>query len=164
MLATMRSRIFCLLVCWQKNLKIRIYKTIILLVVLYGCETWSLKLREEHRLRVFENMVLSTIFGPKKDEVTGEWGKFHNEELRDLYSSPSIIRIFKSRRMRWAGNVAQMGEKRNAYSLLVGKPEGKRPLGRPRHRWADNIRMDLGEVGWGDVDWIGLAQAGGELL
>jgi hypothetical protein len=90
--------------------------------------------------------------------VTGEWRKLHNEELRDLYSSPSIIRIIKSKRMRWAGNVACMGEKRNAYRLLVGKPEGKRPLGRPRRRWVDNIRMDLREVGWGDVDWIGLAQ------
>jgi hypothetical protein len=80
----------------------------------------------------------------------------HNEELRDLYSSPSIIRIIKSKRMRWAGHVARMGEKRNAYRLLVGKPEGKRPIGRPRRRRVDNIRMDLGEVGWGDVDWIGL--------
>jgi hypothetical protein len=90
--------------------------------------------------------------------VTGEWRKLHYEELRDLYSSPSIIRIIKSMKMRWAGHVARMGEKRNAYRLLVGKPEGKRPLGRPRRRWGDNIRMDLGEVGWGDVDWIGLAQ------
>jgi hypothetical protein len=136
----------------------RIYKTIILPVVLYGCETWSLTLREHHRLRVFENRVLRRIFGPKRDEVTGEWRKLHNKELRDLYSSPSIIRIIKSRRMRWAGSVARMGETRNAYRLLVGKPEGKIPLGRPRHRWVDNIRMDLGEVGWGDVDWIGLAQ------
>jgi hypothetical protein len=90
--------------------------------------------------------------------VTGEWRKLHNEELRDLYSSPSIIRIIKSRRLRWAGHVARMGEKRNAYRLLVGKPKGQRPLGRPRHRWVDNIRMDLGEVEWGDVDWIGLAK------
>jgi hypothetical protein len=90
--------------------------------------------------------------------VTGEWRKLHNEELRELYSSPSIIRIIKSRRMRWAGHVARMGEKRNAYRLLVGKPEGKRPLERPGCRWVDNVRMDLGEVGWGDVDWIGLAQ------
>jgi hypothetical protein len=82
---------------------------------------------------------------------------YDNEELRDLYSSSSIIRIIKSRRMRWAGHVARMGEKRNAYRLLVGKPEGKRPLGRPRRRWVDNIRMDLGEVGCGDVNWIGLA-------
>jgi hypothetical protein len=114
-------------------------------------------LREEHRLRVFENRVLR-IFGPKRDEVTGEWRKLHNEELRDLYSSPSIIRIIKPRRMRWVGHVARMGEKRNVYRLLVGTPEGKRPLGRPRRRWVDNTRMDLGEVGWGDVDWIGLAK------
>jgi hypothetical protein len=112
----------------------RIYKTIIMPVVLYGCETWSLTLREEHRLRVFDNRVLRRIFGPKKDGVTGEWRKLHNEELRDLYSSPSIIRINKSRRMRWAGHVARMGEKRNAYGLLVGKPEEKRPPGRPRRR------------------------------
>jgi hypothetical protein len=82
----------------------------------------------------------------------------HNEELRDLYSSPSIIIIIMLRRMRWAGHVARMGEKRNAYRLLVGKPEGRRPLGRPRRRWLDNIRMELGEVGWGDVDWVGVAQ------
>jgi hypothetical protein len=141
----------------KKNLKIKIYKTIILPVVLYGCETWSLTLREEHRLRVFENRVLRRIVGPKRDEVTGEWRKLHNEELRDLYSSPSIIRIIKSRRMKWAGHVARM-ERRNAYRLLVGKPEGKRPLERPRRRQVDNIRMGLGEVGWGDVDWIGLTQ------
>jgi hypothetical protein len=90
--------------------------------------------------------------------VTGEWRKLHNEELRDLYSSPRIIRIIKSRRLRWAGHVARMGERRNAYRLLVGKPEGKRSLGIPRRKWVDNIRMDLGEVGWGDVDWIGLAK------
>jgi hypothetical protein len=107
---------------------------------------------------VFENSVLRRIFGPKRDEVTGEWRKLHNEELHDLYSSPSIIRIIKSRRMRWAGHVARMGEKRNAYRLLVRKPEGKGPLGRPRRRWMDNIRMDLGDVRWGDVDWIGLAK------
>jgi hypothetical protein len=96
--------------------------------------------------------VLRKIFELKRDEVTGEWRKLHNEDLCDLYSSPSIIRIIKSRRMRWAGHIARMGEKRNAYRLLVGKPEGKRPLRRPRHRWVDNIRMDVGEVGWGDVD------------
>jgi hypothetical protein len=94
-------------------------------LVLYGCEAWSLTLREEHSLRVFENRVLRRIFGPKRDEVTGEWRKLHNEELRDLYSSPSIIRIIKSKRMRWVGHAARMGEKRNAYRLLVGKPEGK---------------------------------------
>jgi hypothetical protein len=107
---------------------------------------------------VFENRVLRRIFGPKRDEVTGEWRKLHNEQLCDLYSSPSIIRLINSRRMRWAGHVARMGEKRNAYRLLVGKPTGKRPLGKPRRRWVDNIRMDLGEVGWSDVNWIGLAQ------
>jgi hypothetical protein len=106
----------------------------ILPVVLYGCETWSLTLREEHRLGVFENRVLRRIFGPKRDEVTGEWRKMHNEELRDLYSSQSIVRMIKSRRMRWAGHEARMGEKRNAYRLLAEKPEGKRPLGRPRRR------------------------------
>jgi hypothetical protein len=94
----------------------------------------------------------------KRDEVTGEWRKLHNEELHDLCSSPSIIRIIKTRRMRWAEHVAGMGEKRNAYRLLMGKPEGRRPLGRPRRKWSDNIRMDLVEVGWGEVDWIGLAQ------
>jgi hypothetical protein len=104
-------------------------------VILYGCETWSLTLREEHRLRVFENKVLRRIFRPKRDEVTGGWRKLHNEELRDLYSSPSIVTIIKSRRMMWAGHVAQMGEKRNASRVLVGKPEGKRPLGRPKHRF-----------------------------
>jgi hypothetical protein len=95
---------------------------------------------------VFENRVLRRIFGPKGDEVTGEWRKLHNEELRDLHSLPSIIRIIKKRRMRWVDHVARMGDKRNAYSLLVGKPVGKRPLGRPRRRWGDNIRMDLAEV------------------
>ena len=95
-----------------KNLKIKIYKTIILPVVLYGCETWSLILREERRLRVFEYRVLSTIFGPKRDEVTGEWKKLHNEEINDLYCSPSIVRVIKSRRMRWVGHVVRMGERR----------------------------------------------------
>jgi hypothetical protein len=123
-----------------------------------GCETWSLTLREEHRLGVFENKVLRRIFGLMIDEVTGEWRKLHNEELHDLYSSPSIIRIVKARSMRWVGNVARMGEKRNSCRLLVGKPEGRRPLRTPRRRWVDNIRMDLVEVGWGDVDWFGLAQ------
>ena len=129
-------------------------KTIILPVVLYGCETWSLALREERRLRVFENRVLRRIFGPKRDEVTGEWRKLHNEELRDLYSLPNIVRVVKSRRMRWAGHVARMGEGRGVYRAMVGKPEGKRPLGRPWRRWEDNIKMDLQEVGCGDMDWI----------
>jgi hypothetical protein len=142
----------------SKNLKIRIYKAIILSVVLYGCEIWSLTLREEHRLRVFENRVLRRIFGLKRNEVTGEWRKLHNEELRGLYSSPSIIRIIKSRMMRWAGHVARMGEKRIAFRLLVGKVERKRPLGRPRRSLVDIIRIDFGEVGWGDLDWIDLTK------
>jgi hypothetical protein len=103
---------------------------------------------------VFENRVLSRIFGPKRDEVTGERRTLHNEELHDLYSLPHIIKIIKLRRMRWAGHVAGMGEKRNTCRLLVGKPEGKRPLGRPRHRWVDNVRMDLLELGCG-LDWSG---------
>jgi hypothetical protein len=138
--------------------KVRIYKTIILPVVLYGCETWSVTLREEHKLRVFENRVLRRIFGPKRDGVMGRWRKLPNEELHNLYSSPSIIRIIKSRRMRWAGHFARMGEKRDVYRLLVGKPEGKRPLGRPRHRWMDNIKMDFLEIGLNVVDWSDLAQ------
>jgi hypothetical protein len=113
---------------------------------------------EEHRLRVFENRVLRGIFGPKRDEVTGGWTKLHNEELHDLYFSPSIIRIIKSRGMRRTRHVPRMGEKRKAYRLLVGKPEGKRPLGRSTRRWVDNIRIDLGEMGWGAVDWIGVAR------
>jgi hypothetical protein len=114
-------------------------------------------LREEHRLRVFENRVLRRIFGPKKDEVMGEW-KLHNEELHNLYSSPDIIRQVKSRQMRWAGHVTCMGEERKVYKVLVGKPEGKRPLGRPRRRWEDGIRMDLREIVLWGVDWIRLAQ------
>jgi hypothetical protein len=97
-------------------------------------------------------------FTPKKDGVKGGWRKLHNEGLHNLYSSPSIIRIIKSKGMRWAGHVARMGEKRNVYRLLVGKPEGKRPLGRPRRKWIDNIKMDLLEIGLNVVDWIGLAQ------
>jgi hypothetical protein len=160
MFATIRCRTFCLPVCCLKNVKIRIYeyKTIILFVVLIGCKTWSLTIKEEHRLSLFENGVLRRIFGPKRDEVKGEWRKLHNEELRDLYSSPSIIGIIKSKRMRWAGNIARMGEKMNAYRLLVGQPGEKRPLGRLRRRWVDNIMMDLGELGWSGVDWIGKAQ------
>ncbi|KAJ4444435.1 hypothetical protein ANN_06227, partial [Periplaneta americana] len=114
----------------SKNLKVGIYKTVIL-PVLYGCETSTLTLREKHRLRVFENKVLRKIFGAKRDEVTGEWRKLHNTELHALYSSPDIIRNIKSRRLRWAGHVARMGESRNAYRVLVGRQEGKRPLGRP---------------------------------
>jgi len=115
-------------------------------------------LREEMKLRVFENKVLSRIFGPRKDEVTGEWRRLHNENFNDLYSSPNIVRVIKSRRMRWAGHVARMGEESGVYRILVGKPDGRRPLVRPRRRWVDNIKLDLQEVGCGCMDWIGLAQ------
>jgi hypothetical protein len=107
---------------------------------------------------VFENRVLRIIFGPKRDEVTGEWRKLHNEEVHNLYSSPDIIRQVKSRRMRWAGHVASMGEERKVYKVLVRKPEGKRPLGRSKRRWDDGIRMDLRKIGLGGVDWIRLSQ------
>jgi hypothetical protein len=117
----------------SRNVKIKIYKTIILLVVLYGWQTLSLTLREEHRLRVFENTVLRRIFGPKREEMTGGWRKLYNEELHGLYSSPSIFRVIKARRMTWAGHVARMGEVRGAY-ILVGRPEGRKSLGRPRRR------------------------------
>jgi hypothetical protein len=144
-----------------KNLKIRIYRITILPVVLYGCETWLLKLKEEHRLRVFENRVLRRIFGPKRDEVKGEWRKLHNEELRGLYSLPNSVRVIKSKRLRWAGHVARMGDGRDVYRVLVGKPEGKRSLGRLRRRWEDNIRLDFQEVGCGCEDWIVLHKTRG---
>jgi len=144
----------------SKNLKIKIYIIIILPVVLYGCETWSLTMREERKPRVFENMVLRRIFGPRREKITGEWRRLHNEELNDLYSSSNIVRVIKSRIMRWAGHVARMCEEREVYRVLVGKPEGRRPLGRPRRRWVDNIMMDLQEVGCGYMDWIGLGQDG----
>jgi hypothetical protein len=156
MFVIIQSKIFCLPVSYQKNMKIKIYKTVILPFVLYGCETWSLTLREEHGLRVFENRVLR-IFGPKREE-DASWRKLHNDELHNLYSSPNIIRVIKGRRMRWAGHVARMGEVRGVYRVLVGRPEGKRPLGRPRHRWEDNIKTDLGEIGIDGANWIQLAQ------
>jgi hypothetical protein len=152
---------------FSRNLKVKLYKTIISPVVLYGCETFSLTLREEHRLRVFENRVLRGMFGPTRDEATGEWRNFHSEELHNLYSSPDVIRQIKSRRMRWAGRVARMGEGRNMYRVLVGKREGKRPLERPRRRWEDGIKMDLREIGWGGVwsgfTWLRIGTVGGLL-
>jgi hypothetical protein len=126
-----------------KNLKIKIHKTVILPVVLYGCEIWSLTLREERRLRVFENRVLRKIFGPKREE-DGSWRKLHNDELHSPYSSPNIVRVIKSRRMRWAGHVARRGKGRGVYRVLVGRPEDKRPLGRPRRRWGITLRWTLG--------------------
>jgi len=142
----------------SKNIKIKLHRTIILHVVLCGCETWLLTLRKEHRLRVFENTLLWRIFGPKRDDVTVEWRKLHDEELNDLYSSPYIDRVIKSRRMKWAGHVAHMGERRGVYRVVVGKFEGRRPIGRPRHRWEDNIKMDLQEVRCRGMDWIVLSQ------
>jgi hypothetical protein len=155
MMAIIQSKIFGLCVSYQKNLKIKIYKTVILPVVLYGCETWSLTLREEHRLRVFENRVLRRLFGPKREDH-GSWRKFHDDELHSLYSSPNIVKVIKSRRMRWVGT--SMGEGRRVYKVLVGRPEEKRPLGRPRRRWEDNIKMDLKEIGIDVTNWIRLAQ------
>jgi hypothetical protein len=120
--------------------------------VLHGCETWSLTLREEHRLRVFENRVLR-IFGPKREE-NGSWRKLHNDGLHNLYSSSNIVKVIKSRRMRWAGHMARVGEGRILYRVLVGRPEWKRLLGRPWRRWEDNIKMDLREMGIDGANWI----------
>ena len=125
---------------------------------MYVCETWSLILLKDRKLRVFEKIALRRIFGTRRDEVMREWRRMRNEEINDLYSSPNIVRVIKWRRMRWTGHVARMGEERGVYRFLVGKPEGRRPLGRHRCRWVDNIRMDLQEVGWGFMDWNGLDQ------
>ena len=135
-------------------------------VVVCGCQTWSLTLREERRLRVFGNRVLGRIFGLNRDEVTGEWRKLHNEGLNDLYCSPNICRVVKSRRMRWAGHVASMGERRGVYRVLVGKPEGKRPLGRPRRRRGIILRWifrkwDVGV--WTGSSWLSIGTGGGLL-
>jgi hypothetical protein len=140
----------------SKNLKIKIYKTVILPVVLYGCETWSFTLGEEHRLRVFVNRVLRKISEPKR-EKDGSWRKLYSDDLHDLYFSLNIVRVIKSRRMRWGGHVACMGEGRGAYRVLVGRPEGKRPPGK-WHRWEDNIKMDLREIGIDGENCIRLAQ------
>jgi hypothetical protein len=143
----------------SKNLKIKTYKTVILPVVLYGFETWSqsLTLGEERRLRVFQNGVLRRVFGPKREE-DGSWRKVHSDELHSLYYSPNIVKVIKSRMTKWAGHVTRMGEGRYVYRVLVGKPEGKRQLGRPKRRWEDNIKMDLCEIGIDGANWIHLAQ------
>jgi len=149
-----------------KNIKVKIYRSIILPVVLYGCETWSLTLREERRLRVFENKVLRVIFGPNGDEVIREWRKLHNEELNDLYSSPNIFRIIKSSRMRLAGHVARMGERRGVYRDLVGKPESKDHLGDPGVdgriilKWIFR-KWDVGI--WTGSSWHRIGTGGGHL-
>ena len=129
------------------------YGAIILLVVLYGCESWLLTLKEEHRLRLFENRVLRRIFGPKGDEVTGEWRKLHKEEFNDLYTL-NIVWVIKSRRMKWVGHVALMGDRRGEYRVLVGKPEKMRPLGRPRHSWRIILRWIFRK--WIEGVWCGL--------
>jgi hypothetical protein len=113
---------------------------------------------------MFENRVLRRIFGPKRDEVTEEWRRLHNKELYALYSSPNIIWVIKSRRLRWAGHVARMGERRGAYTALMGRPEGRKPLGGPRRRWEDNIKMDLRDVVWGawtGLIWLRIGTGGG---
>jgi hypothetical protein len=130
----------------SRNVKVKIYKTIILPIILYGYEIWSLVLREKYRLRVFENMVLRRNFGPKRDEVTGGCRWLHSGELHNLLISPNIFRQIESRIMRWTGHVAYMGEENKVHKVLVGKPEGKRSLGRSRHRWEQS-----GSLG----DWLG---------
>jgi len=142
----------------HNNTNIKIYRTVILPVVLCGCETWPLTLGEECRLRLFENRVLRGIFEAERDEVTGEWRKLHNEEINDQYCSPNIVLVIKWSIVRWAGHVAFIGERRGVYRVMVGKPERKRRLGRSRHRREDNIKMDLQEVECGCMDWIELAQ------
>jgi hypothetical protein len=126
-------------------------------VVLYGYENWSLTSGEGHRLKVFENKVLRKTFGPRREE-DGSWRKLHNYELHNLFSLPTIVRVIKSRRMRWAGHVARMGKGRGVCRILVGRPEGKRPLGRPKRRWEDNIKLDLMDIGIDGANWIRLAQ------
>jgi hypothetical protein len=138
----------------SKNTKIEIYRNIILPVVLYGYETWSLILRNECRLRVFQNRVLRRIFGPKRYEVTVEWKKLHNEELNDLYCSPNTIWAIKSTIIRWAGHLASIGDCRGVYMVLVGKPEGKRPLCRPNLRWEEILRWVCRK--WDQGAWTGL--------
>jgi len=136
-----------------QSIKIKIQRVIIFPVVLYVCGIF----REERRLRVFDNRVLRRITAPKRNELSGKLRKLHNEELYDLKSSPNIVQVFKSRRMRRAGYVARMGDRRGVYRALVGKYKGKRPVGIPRRRWEDNIKMGLQEVGWVSMDWIDLA-------
>jgi hypothetical protein len=149
----------------SKNIKNKIYRAVNLPNVLYGYESWSLTMREEYRPRVFENRVLRRIFGTKRVEVTREWRrKLHNEEINDLHTSPNVIRVIKSRGMRWAGYVARMGERRCVYRVLVGKPDGNRPLGRTRLRREYNIKMDLLECGvdmWTGSSWMKIGTGGG---
>ena len=140
-----------------QNLKINVYRNVILPVILYGCETGSLALRDERRLRVFENRVLRKILGRNRDEVTGDWRKLHNEELHDLTSSPSTIRVIKKNGVGGACSACGGVAERNRYGALVRKHEGKRPFGRSKRRWEDNIKMGLRERRWEVVDQIHLA-------
>jgi len=139
-------------------LKLKIYRTVILPVILYGCESWSTTLAVEHTLRVFENKVLRKVYGPKRDEMTGEWRRLHNKELHGLYDSPDIVKIIKSETTKVGRPCCSDGEKRRLYSILVGRPDGKRPLGRPGRRFEDNIRRDLREVGVRDENLLDIAQ------
>jgi hypothetical protein len=141
MLDLIQSKIYCLLISYN-NLKIKTHKIVMSPSVLYGCETWFLTLREEYRLRVFENRVLRRIFGLKRGEDRS-WRKLHNDELHGLYFSPTIVRVIKWRRMRWTGHVARMGEGRSVYRVLIGGSKWKEPPGRPGRRWEDKIEMDL---------------------
>jgi hypothetical protein len=149
MLAATQLRSFCLPVCYVKMSRLKYTKQFYFLLCMGMKPGLS---REEHRLKVFHNRVLRKIFGSKWDELTRDLRKLHNEEISSLYSSPNIIKMIKSRRMRWAGHVARMGHVRNVCKILVGKPDGKRPLGRPRRRWEGNIQMDLSERGLEGVD------------
>jgi hypothetical protein len=137
---------------------IKKYRTIILPFVLYGCGTWSLTLSEKHRLKVFENRVLRRTFGAKRDEVTWKWRKLQNEQLNDLYCSPNIARLIKSRKMRWVGHVARMGDTKGVVQGLEGKHEGKRPIGRTGRWCEDNIKMNFQDVVLTDMDWIDVIQ------
>jgi hypothetical protein len=143
------------------------YRTVILPVVLCGCEAWSLTLTEEHRLRMFENRVLKKIFGPNREEVTGEWGKLHNEELCHLYSSPNMMLVSNSRRMRWTGHMARMGERRGAYRVLMGRPVGRRPLERPRNRGEAILKWIFkkqNERTWTRSNWFRIGTRGESFL
>ena len=149
-----------------KNIKIKLYITVILPVVLYRCETWSLTMSEKHRLRVFEWRVLRKISGPKKDKVTGEWRRLYNKELYTLYCSPNNIWVIKSRRMRWVGRMTRMEGRSRAYRVLVGRPRGKRPFGRPRYRWGIILKWIFKK--WNEEAWTGSfrlsTETGGSLL
>ena len=141
----------------SKNLKIKIIKTIIFLVVLYGCETLSLRLNKGCKTRVFENLTMRRIFWPKRNE-NREWRRLHNEELLSSYRSASIVRVIKFRRLRWVAHVARMDEGQRSFKILTDKPTWKRPLGGPRCRWEDNIRMDLNEIATNTRNWVDSAQ------